>query len=983
MATLPVAIDARQAEVGATKFQGATDRMRRAAKQSRNELGRFTKQTNAAGTASANAAKFVKQLFVGFTAVAAVRSAIRTIADYQESLAVLQGVAIRTNQTLAEQERQYLALDATAKQLGATTRFTATEASQGLLFLARAGFSVEESIAAIPATLNLAVAGVLELGEAADFASNIVSQFGLAASQTERVVDAMVITSNRSNTSTRQLAEALKFAGPIAGALGEDVETAASAIGVLGNQGIQASMAGTNLRAVMLKLADPTSEAQETFARLGLSVAEMNPEANSLVSILEKLGASQARVSDFAKIFGIRNAAAAKILSSNTEEITRLIREQEIYAGESQRMADIIDRTLAGSFRALKSAIQGAFIEIGESGFGGALQTTVDTITGAIRILIGMEEEVTKNAKAAQFLANTIKAVGKTLAIFAAYKIAVTSASLVTAIFNAVLTANPIGLVIVAIGGLLIAYENLKDKTITIMDTTATVQDFVIGAWEHLRDKTIFIWKTVAAVWDFVWQNAIIPATKVAVDWLRENVIPVVQRIAKAFFLALPAILRVMKSWTNTMIAAFESVIDVIDILFDRMKRAIDLAVTIGSGALTGGAQGFLRALIGNKDEALELLDVAGLAEEIVGTVSENFEKDYVGGIVDATQKAIERFRMMWTAFLQTKWGRDFDRFFIPWRQLDDVLERASQRAANRELWAKVGDTVTSTIQNAVASAFTGLPPQVITLNFKTGGSEDPAGGGPPDLKTLLGDDGGADAAAARIKERIDAIKFETSLTGLNNQERERAIANAAFERDIRQAEITDLELIASLRQELNENLDELFAAERTQQLADNLADVTGRALEDIALGFTSAKDAGRAFFAEINRLIFNTYITQPFQNFLSGLLPKFLPTPSAMGNIFKTGNLVPFATGGVVTGPTLFPLAGGKTGIMGESGKEEAVMPLKRINGRLGVEAETSGGGGPINVTMVLPGVREPQGFIRSRRQIEADLRDIARRSL
>ena len=321
MPTLQLAIDARGAKKGAQEFENASKKVQTSSKKGRDELGRFTKKFKGMHFAVGKLKLALGGLFVGFTAGMAVRAAIRTIAQFEETMTMLRGVAVRTNQTLEEQEKQFTALAKTARELGASTRFSATEAAEGLLFLARAGFSVQQSIEAIPATLNLAAVGGLALGEAADYASNILSQFNMAAEETVRVVDVLVITANRANTDVRQMAQAMKYVGPIAGALGIAIEDVAAAIGVLGDAGIQATMAGRGLRGALAALINPTNDMVDVIENLGLTLDDVDLRTNSLIEIFKKFADAGFTARDSLILFGRMNAAAGLIMAASTEKM--------------------------------------------------------------------------------------------------------------------------------------------------------------------------------------------------------------------------------------------------------------------------------------------------------------------------------------------------------------------------------------------------------------------------------------------------------------------------------------------------------------------------------------------------------------------------------------------------------------------------------------------------------------------------------------
>lgn len=449
MATLPIIVDAARARSGGAQAQTAIRGVRKEADAATRSTARFNKGLAATGKASKFAAGNISTLVGGFTAFVAVRAAIKSIADFEEQMAVLRGVT----QIPSELDSRFKALEETARRLGATTRFTASEAAEGLTFLARAGFSAEESMDAVGSTLNLASVGMISLGQAADFASNIVSQFGLAAAETERVVDTLVNTANSSNTSVLQLSEALKFAGPIAGTLGNSVEETAAAIGALGDRGIQASLAGTNLRGVLAGLLSPSEGAGDALRRLGISLKDIDPNTRTINQIFETFKERGLDAGAAVELFGKRNAAAALILSDSTEKMNELTEANRQAAGTAAAQAEIVENTLAGAFRTLKSAVEELFLTTGDAGLAGALKDVVRTLTGAVRIIAGAEPNVGALNSAAETLATTLKGVALGFAAITTIKIVSFLTSVGTAItlltgkitaMTVALLANPI-----------------------------------------------------------------------------------------------------------------------------------------------------------------------------------------------------------------------------------------------------------------------------------------------------------------------------------------------------------------------------------------------------------------------------------------------------------------------------------------------------------------------------------------------------------
>ena len=362
---------------GADKATRSSKRLREENKKSSAIFGRMGASI---GTAVGSLAAFA-------SATVLIRGAIGTIKDFDQSMAEVAAISRATS---AELER----MTEVARQLGATTSFSAAQAAQGLKFLSQAGFTASESIEAIPDVLNLAKAASLELGTAADIASNVMSGFGIAATQAGEAADILAAISSRANTNVLQLGEAASFVGPVASAMGVSLGDASAAIGVLSDAGIQGSSAGTGLRRVLSSLANPTKEAERVLGSLGVSLAEVDPAANRLTDVISRLSQSGLSAADALTIFGDRGGPAVLALTANAPRVRELANQMESVSGEAERMAEIMDDTLSGDVKELTSSMSELALQLGDAGVTGALRSAVQGLTTMVRVIGFMTDEV-------------------------------------------------------------------------------------------------------------------------------------------------------------------------------------------------------------------------------------------------------------------------------------------------------------------------------------------------------------------------------------------------------------------------------------------------------------------------------------------------------------------------------------------------------------------------------------------------------------
>ena len=345
----------------------------------------ITRTTTALDQMGSSADRLRQTLTRAFAVLATAiggREIVNTIADFGQAMSTVAAITRATRD-------DFEAMEATARTLGATTRFSATEAAEGMQFLARAGFEANEVVDAIGGTLNLAQSGMLSLGAAADIASNVLSGFGLAADQAGRAADVLAAAANSSNTNVLQLGEALAVVAPVAASIGISMEETAAAVGVLSDAGLQASVAGTGLRRVISGLIDPTKEAAGVINSLGLTLEQVNPETVGLSGAIHALAGAGVSAAEAFQIFGDRGAPAFLVLQEGADDVTRLHTSLEGASGEAERIARIMDDNLRGSILALRSAFEDLILTLGDAGLEAVLRGIVDGITVVIRGLSG------------------------------------------------------------------------------------------------------------------------------------------------------------------------------------------------------------------------------------------------------------------------------------------------------------------------------------------------------------------------------------------------------------------------------------------------------------------------------------------------------------------------------------------------------------------------------------------------------------------
>ncbi|EFE2507450.1 phage tail tape measure protein [Escherichia coli] len=310
---------------------------------------------------------------------------------------------------------QFKALREQALKLGSETQFTASDAASGQSFLAMAGFTPQAIQAALPGVLNMALAGGVELGETADIGSNILTQFNLTADQMDRVGDTLTAAFTRTNTDLRALGETMKYTGPVAAKLGISLEEAAAMAGMLANNGLRGSDAGTAMRASLSRLASPPKAAADALKELGVSVADargkMRPMEDVLLDLYkatQKYGQVD-QVSFFKDIAGEEAFVGLQTLvaAAGSGELQKLTRELQGARGEADRVAKVMADNLDGDLKNLDSAWEGLRIRISDL-IDGPLRSVTQWLT---RVL----EKITSLAQAHPVLTRQLLIAGGAL----------------------------------------------------------------------------------------------------------------------------------------------------------------------------------------------------------------------------------------------------------------------------------------------------------------------------------------------------------------------------------------------------------------------------------------------------------------------------------------------------------------------------------------------------------------------------------------
>jgi TP901 family phage tail tape measure protein len=401
----------------------------RAIKDKSTQLRNLNKNLRESTTNTTKATKasngMAKQIVKGAAAIGVIVTAFRTVNRVVSSVVTtfteFEFVMAKVNAISGATEQEFAALSNSAQELGRTTFFTAEQVGQLQLNFSKLGFSAQEIMKAQKPTLALATATGSDLARSATVAASAIRGFGLDASETQRVVDVMAVAFSSSALDIEKFQTSMTKVAPIAKSAGFSIEDTTAIMAKLSDAGIEASIAGTSLRNILLKMQDPNSDLVKSFGKTIHSLDELIP---AMKQFREEGG----KMADVLEVVDLRQAAAFEIMLAGSDILSEYRNNLKGSSGEAQRMADIVANTLQGSFLKLKSALEGVSISIMENFAEGLKEAGIR--------LAAFGNFLSKNSETVTFF---IRAITKLIKVIGLYKLGVIGASTAMTAYNRLL----------------------------------------------------------------------------------------------------------------------------------------------------------------------------------------------------------------------------------------------------------------------------------------------------------------------------------------------------------------------------------------------------------------------------------------------------------------------------------------------------------------------------------------------------------------
>lgn len=600
-----------------------TSKFKAGLKDAQSTLSEFTSSSNSAGARFEALGSSLKT--VGSTITTAVSlpllalgaGAIKTASDFEYGMSEVRAITGATGKDMEALEQQ-------AKQLGATTKFSASDAAEGMKYFGMAGYKTDQIMSALPATLNLAAAGGTDLGIACDIVSDAMTGLGMSAEQTGKFTDIMAATITNSNTNIELMGETLKYVGPIAGTLGIEMGDLSVAIGLMGNAGIKGSQAGTALRSGLTNLVKPTDQMQAAMEKYGVELVKNSDGSVNLMRTMENLrstlgGLDQAtQAQALATIFGKEAMSGfASIVNASETDFNKLSEAIANSEGKASDMAKTMQDNLKGSIDNMKSALEGVLITIGQRLIP-IFQNLVEGITNVFTWFNNLNPAIQ----------NVIIGVGGFLAILGPLLLIVgnviifivklsTSISALVTFFSAggagagILSAaigalsGPIGIAIAAITALIavgvLLYNNWDTIKAKCREVWNSIKETINTVWNNIKTSTLGIWNNITSTLSSSWNaiktvaTTVWNAIKSVIQTVWNTIKSVVTTGANAVKSVVTASFNAVKSVVTTI---WNSIKTVIQTAWNGIKSVVSTGVNAVKSVITSVWSGLQEILI-------------------------------------------------------------------------------------------------------------------------------------------------------------------------------------------------------------------------------------------------------------------------------------------------------------------------------------------------------------------------------------------------
>lgn len=530
-------------------------------------------------------------------------AAVSVSANFQESMSKVAAISGATGDDL---ER----LTEKAKEMGATTKYSASESAEAFQYMAMAGWKTEDMLDGISGIMNLAAASGEELATVSDICTDALTAFGMSASDSGRFADILASASSNANTNVSMLGESFKYVAPLCGSMGYSAEDTSIALSLMANAGIKGSQSGTSLKTALTNMLSPTSSMASVMEEYGLSLTNADGSMKSLKDVMdmlrEKMGGLDEATQGAAAstLFGKEALAGMlSIINASDSDYDKLT--QAIYNcdGTAKTMADTMQDNLNGKLTQLKSALEGVAISFGEVLIP-MLMKVVEKITNVVQKFANLDEETRKLILIIGAIAASIgplllvigklittgsKIAGWWKGVAAAMKGVMAGTKGIGAVMTAVFGPGGVIIAVIAgiaalVAGFIYLWNTNEDFKNFFINTWNAIVEFMAPILEYLKTVIVQCWVDITTMLQ-PYIDGIKTFIVEAWNFILTTIVPILNNIWSAIVTAwqyvwdtLQPILAGLK---ETISAAWDFILSVISIALEKISTVVSAGFAI------------------------------------------------------------------------------------------------------------------------------------------------------------------------------------------------------------------------------------------------------------------------------------------------------------------------------------------------------------------------------------------------------------------
>ena len=531
-------------------------------------------------------------------------AAVKTATDFEAGMSEVKAISGATGS-------EFDALRDKAIEMGAKTKFSASDSADAFKYMAMAGWDASQMMDGIAGIMDLAAASGEDLATTSDIVTDALTAFGLQASDSAHFADVLAQASSKSNTNVGLMGETFKYVAPVAGALGYSIEDTAVAIGLMANSGIKGSQAGTALRSTITRLAKPVGEAKDAVEELKISITNtdgtMKPLSQTMVELREKFaGLTEEQKTQYAAMLAGQEGMSGllAIVNASDEDFQKLTDEINNANGAAEDMASVMMDNTAGAVEQLKGALESAGILIGEK-LTPYIRQLAEWITGLVEKFNSLsEEEQDQIVKFGLILA----AIGPVLLILAKVISVVSTVVKAFKLFGTTMTtiktsidlvkagyaglATQMGGIPKLIAGISTGFGGMLAPIAAVIAVVAVLVGAFVTLWktnEEFRDNMVGIWNSIKESINNFFVGVVERINALGFDF--ENITEVIKTVWFALCDVLAPVFE----------GAFNTIAIVLDGVFNQILSVMDIFIGLFTGnweQLGEGVKGVVSGIV-------------------------------------------------------------------------------------------------------------------------------------------------------------------------------------------------------------------------------------------------------------------------------------------------------------------------------------------------------------------------------------------------